>query len=270
MRQECYSMTFSSLACGRSLDRLIAAWDCFAPNAGKVTCASVMFSQRIGRPGCTSLEEVRASYDRRWGRLHPGVMRELVDACGEICCQSSILDYLPAVLPEGRCSREQLGELILWAERYGATACLGEPSWHAERWKCQDPRWADPWPELRGPYPLLEAWQARRAGRGRKQPRRPRHCQRQWRSGGPRLQQERQSHHSEERWQPQQALPTPQHHQRQLTQNSGLVGVMAVQDMHQHAWLHWMHYLRSPQQHQQHMQRLQSQHAQLSEVLSPR
>uniref|UniRef100_A0A7S0AA38 Uncharacterized protein n=1 Tax=Pyrodinium bahamense TaxID=73915 RepID=A0A7S0AA38_9DINO len=180
MRQECNCLTFRSNRCGRSAEQLVAAWDSFAPDVGKVVCFSVMFYQRVGRPSGWSLADVEAAYDRRWGRLREEVMAGVMGACAHLCQQHSVMDFLLPIIPGGACSVDHIAELILWAERHGTTESLGKPSWRAERRGRGAASAAAPpeaeWPAPRGPCPLLQEWLSRSLRR-----RRPRQPQQRWR-----------------------------------------------------------------------------------------
>lgn len=130
IRQERAGKKFSSSSCGGSTQRLIAAWDRFAPHAGMVISCAVMFYKHVGRPQCDdeglrwnghrSPVEVASAYDRRWGRLRAEVIANIVSGCDELCQRRSILDLLAPIWPGGtNCSLDGVAQLILWAEKHG-------------------------------------------------------------------------------------------------------------------------------------------------------
>lgn len=127
VRQRCRGWHFDPCQCGESVKELIAAWDGFALQVGVVTCFSVLFCQRVGRPPSCTLRDVEATYDRRWGRLRPDLVADVLSTCAHISEHQSLSGVLQSLLPS-RFSADNLdrvAELILWAERYGRRRDVG-------------------------------------------------------------------------------------------------------------------------------------------------
>lgn len=160
-----WGAAFDSATCGTDTEALIAAWDLFAPQSYLVIGFCALFCQRMGRPAATSLREVQVAYDKRWGRLRPEVMQDILGTCEHLCRQGSVLDVFPLILPDAAESSDSLGELFLWAEKYGRAPAMDSLAelilWaegHAHCTLKAIP--AGQWPRLRGPHPLLEKWRA--------------------------------------------------------------------------------------------------------------
>jgi hypothetical protein len=148
---------------GEPVERLIAAWDEFAPLSGMVLCFCSLFLHLVGRPNGRSLNEVRAFYDARVGRLREEDIADVVDTCTQLCRNKSSLDFLPLLLP--RINAKPLGELFLWAESYGrrrTADLLGELVLWAEKFSQRENTIpAAAWPQLDmldGPFELLQKW----------------------------------------------------------------------------------------------------------------
>lgn len=164
VRQYWNGSTFSSKDVS-SMDYLISSWDDFAPLSGMVACCCVMFCKRVGRPNSRSLEEVEASYDRRWGRLQKDVISDLTSICAELSNQTSVNSFFALAFPGRPPTNDApggLGELMLWAEKYGperTKESLAEQILWAEKFgwvKHAIPE--EQWPQLHGPYSLLQRW----------------------------------------------------------------------------------------------------------------
>jgi len=131
-----------------------------------VICFGAIFLHLMGRPKGRSLGEVAASYDVRWGRLRGEDMTNIIDTCGQLCRQRSVRDFLPLMLPGVSCDSTDLGELFLWAERYGRNRCMDclaelilwaeKHGTHGCNASVSIP--AAEWPQLHAPYPLLHEW----------------------------------------------------------------------------------------------------------------
>jgi hypothetical protein len=182
VRQESCGRTFDSKSCLGSVDYLIDSWDSFAPQAGVVVCFCALFCQCVGRPRDIPLEQVETTYDRCWGRLSSVIIKDIISACSFLRSRNSIRSYFGVLLPDcefqsfrefgrpsemaslavdsrylfrefDRCSEncttpdatDTLGELILWAERYGQV-------WHTIPSKM--------WPKFKGTRTLLRQWKA--------------------------------------------------------------------------------------------------------------
>jgi len=155
-RQACRGQTMDLDRCKGSVDELISEWDKFAPRAASVTCFTVLFYRRVGRPNGFALKQVEAAYDRRWGRLKPTVVQEMMEACAHLSWHHSIEDILAEIFPDGRCTRDKLGDMILWAERYGHRNCRGV-------------LFEDEWPQIQGPNKLLYQWRHGQRRRDKRQ-----------------------------------------------------------------------------------------------------
>lgn len=154
-RQTHSGRVFDSLLCRRSADDLIAAWNDFAPGSLGVSSWILLFCQRVGRPLGHSLEEVQATYDRRWGRLYDNAVGSMVGTCAHLSQHQSIMDVFSLMFPVGTHSSADpvnvadcLSELILWSEKYGL------------RLKSDGVIAAEEWPQLRGPHVLLSKWRS--------------------------------------------------------------------------------------------------------------
>jgi len=145
VRQVAWGETMDLSNCKGSVDKLISEWDRFAPRAACMTCFSVLFYHRVGRPNRCSLKEVAAAYDRRWGRLQSDVVQEMMAACAHLSQCHSIENIIAEILPHGSCTRDKLGDMILWAERHGRPSCRGVII-------------ESKWPQFQGPNKLLRQW----------------------------------------------------------------------------------------------------------------
>jgi hypothetical protein len=161
-RQRSCGRMFDSKSCLGSIDYLIDSWDSFAPQACVVVCFCALFCQCVGRPRDIPLEQVESAYDRRWGRLSSVIIKDIISACSSLRSHKSIRSYFGFLLPDcevqsfrelQRCSENcttpdtmsTLGELILWAERYGQV-------WNTIPSKM--------WPKFKGTRTLLRQWEA--------------------------------------------------------------------------------------------------------------
>jgi len=149
VRQLSWGETMDLNNCKGSVDKLISEWDKFAPRAASMTCFSVLFYHRVGRPYGCSLKGVAKTYDRRWGRLQTDVVQEMMAACAHLSQCHSIENIIAEILPHRSCSRDKLGDMILWAERHGRPSCRGVMI-------------ESKWPQLQGPNKLLRQWRHRR------------------------------------------------------------------------------------------------------------
>jgi len=168
-----------------TMDLLISSWNDFAPLSGMVACCCVMFCKRVGRPDACSLAEVETSYDRRWGRLHKDVISDLVSICAELGNQTSVSSFFALAFPGSPPIDDApggLGELMLWAEKYGnerIKESLAEQILWAERFGwVKQPIPEEEWPQLHGPYPLLQQWRNRQL-RAPRRARQQQTCRRQ-------------------------------------------------------------------------------------------
>lgn len=148
VRQASAGVTLDLSCCRGAVDKLISEWDKFAPQAASVTCFSVIFYRCVGRPNGCLLKEVAAVYDQRWGRLQPQVVHDLMDACSHLATHHSIEDIIAELLPHGSCSRNKLGDILLWAERHGRPGNRGMIP-------------ESEWPQIQGPNRFLCQWQQR-------------------------------------------------------------------------------------------------------------
>jgi hypothetical protein len=159
---------FDPTVCDGCSEKLIAAWDKFAPQVGMVSCFCAMFVQCIGRPKDVSLADVEVDHDRCWGRLNYIVMRDMIDACANLRKKESIAAFFPILFPSAVAS--SLLELLRWSESYNEST-------HSARtcdtlcelilWSTRHARFTtnqtipgDQWPSLRDSCPLLDAWKS--------------------------------------------------------------------------------------------------------------
>lgn len=99
-------------------------------------------------------------YDQCWGRLNSVIVKDIISACSFLRSYTSIRSFIPLLLlgvefqsfheflhhsedSEQPDAMNIIGELILWAERYGRV-------WHSIPAKL--------WPKFRGPRTLLSRW----------------------------------------------------------------------------------------------------------------
>merc|ERR1712151_1037084 len=149
VRQRSRGCYFDPRECGRSAQDLVSGWDCFSSHVGLVLGFCVIYCKLVARPKQTTLDDVRALYDRQHGRLADGTKAAIIGRCDELSrCQSlvGILEILqPHDFVAGRL--DKVCELILWAEKYG-------------RRREMDAIKADLWLNLQaGACPLFCKWQ---------------------------------------------------------------------------------------------------------------
>eukprot|EP00747_Dinoflagellata_sp_TGD_P162258 gnl/TRDRNA2_/TRDRNA2_179664_c0_seq1.p1 gnl/TRDRNA2_/TRDRNA2_179664_c0~~gnl/TRDRNA2_/TRDRNA2_179664_c0_seq1.p1 ORF type:complete len:557 (+),score=82.90 gnl/TRDRNA2_/TRDRNA2_179664_c0_seq1:60-1673(+) len=152
LRSEQRGRCFDSRACNTSsMEELIWAWDCFAPQACMVLSSCIMFYHRIGKPHGQSLQDVMDAYDRRWGRLPQSVVEDIISECDVLCQKLSVVDFvLPLMISSSFCI-EDVCELLLWAEKFG-------------RWRGSNVIPEEHWPTVflkhgtGPPRPLLGQW----------------------------------------------------------------------------------------------------------------
>jgi len=167
-RKSWEGIKFDPTVCARCSEKLIAAWDKFAPQVGMVSCFCAMFVQCIGRPKGMSLADVEVDRDRCWGRLDQVVVRDMIDACAILRKKESIVAFFPILFPSAVAS--SLLDLLQWSESYNESPHSIRSSdilcelilWSTQHACFANNRAipADQWPSLHGSCPLLDAWKS--------------------------------------------------------------------------------------------------------------